>query len=222
VGRRAVHPVRQLQLRVPAQRDPRALLRARAAARRSRRVSLRAAQRSRAARRPLHAAGVRGGLHRVRLVRGGVSGIGGRRPGAQGDQPRGARAAARDRARQHRFLRAAARQRPRARGLRHRARHAAARAPVRVLGGVRGVRRDPVSEADLTAVWRPADDRQCDRVLVDLRRQPAHHPVGGRSRRARAGVVQLAVRGQRRVRARAAAGGRPARRARAAAPPRAA
>ena len=47
-------------------------------------------------------------------------------------------------------------------------------------------------------------------LLVDLRRQPAHHAVDGQRRGPRPGLVQLAVRGQRRVRARLPAGRRPA------------
>ena len=162
---------------------------------------------------PLHAAGVRRGLHRLRAVRRGVPGLGGRRPGAQGDQPRPARAAGRRRAREHRVLRAAADGRPLAGGLRHRARHPVPRAAVRVLRRLRRLRRDPVPEAALAAVRRPPDDRQRDRLLVDLRRQPADHAVDRRRRRARPGVVELPVRGQRRVRARAAAGRRPPHRA---------
>ena len=117
------------------------------------------------------------------------------------------------RAREHRVLRAAAGKRPLAGRLRHRARHPVPRAAVRVLRRLRRLRRDPVPEAALAAVRRPADGRQRDRLLVDLRRQPADDAVDGRRRRARAGVVELAVRGQRRVRARAAAGRRPPHRA---------
>ena len=57
------------------------------------------------------------------------------------------------------------------------------------------------------------DRRQRHRLLVDLRRQPADHAVDEERRRARAGLVELAVRGQRRVRPRPAAGRRPAHRA---------
>ena len=79
LGPRAVHPVRQLQLRLPAQRDPLPLLRARPPGRRARRLPVGSAQRSRPPGRPLHAAGVRRGLHRLRAVRRGLSGVGGRR-----------------------------------------------------------------------------------------------------------------------------------------------
>ena len=86
--------------------------------------------------------------------------------------------------------------------LRHGARHPVPRAAVRVLRRVRGLRRDAVPEAALAAVRRPADGRQRDRLLVDLRRQPADHAVDDRRRRPRPGLVELALRGQRRVRAR--------------------
>ena len=117
------------------------------------------------------------------------------------------------RAREHRVLRAAAGERPLAGRLRHRARHAVPGAAVRVLRRVRRLRRDPVPEARLAAVRRPADDRQRDRLLVDLRRQPADDAMDRRRRRARPGMVELAVRGQRRVRARPAARRRPPHRA---------
>ena len=69
-------------------------------------------------------------------------------------------------------------------------------------GCLRGLRRDALPQAALAAVRRPADGRQRDRVLVDLRREPAHHAVDDRRRRPRPGVVELPLRGQRRVRAR--------------------
>ena len=123
---------------------------------------------------------------------------------------------------EHRLLRAAAGERPHARGLRHRARDAVPRAAVRVLRRLRRVRRDAVPEAALAAVRRPPDGRQRHRLLVDLRRQPADDAVDGQRRRARPGVVELAVRGQRRVRARAATRGRSPHRARPPPPARAA
>ena len=103
--------------------------------------------------------------------------------------------------------------RPIAGGLRHGARHPVPGAAVRVLRRMCGLRRDALSEAALAAVRRPADDRQRDRLLLHLRRQPADDAVDHRRRRAGAGLVELAVRGQRGVRARLPAGRRRARRA---------
>ena len=60
-----------------------------------------------------------------------------------------------------------------------------------------------------------AADRQRHRLLVDLRRQPADDAVHDEPRRARPGLVELALRGQRRVRLRLPAGARRARRDRA-------
>ena len=57
-----------------------------------------------------------------------------------------------------------------------------------------------------------AADRQRHRLLVDLWRQPAGHAVGRQSRRPRPRLVQLPVRGQRRVRPGLPPGRRPARR----------
>ena len=51
------------------------------------------AGRPRAPGHPLHAAGLRGGLHRMRAVRAGLPGRGARQPRTQGDQPRGPGAA---------------------------------------------------------------------------------------------------------------------------------
>ena len=99
-----------------------------------------------------------------------------------------------------------------------------ARAALRVLGRLRRLRRDAVPEAAVPALRRPRAGRERDRLLVDLRRQPADHAVDHQRRGPRPGVGQLAVRGQRRVRPRHAprpraadGGGAPAaRRARAA------
>ena len=214
LGRGALHPVRQLQLRLPAQRDPFALLPPIPAGGVAGELQVGSPHRPGSAGHPLHAAGLRRGLHRLRAVRRGMPRLERRRPRAQGDQPRRARAAGGSGAREHRVLRAPADGGPLAGRLRHGARHAVPRAPVRVLRRVRRLRRDPVPEAALAAVRRSADGRQRDRLLVDLRRQPPDHAVDGRPRRARPGVVELAVRGQRRVRARAPSRRRPAHRAR--------
>ena len=83
-------------------------------------------------------------------------------------------------------------------------RHAA----VRVLGRVLGLRRDAVPEAAVAALRRPPGDGQCDRLLVDLRRQPADDALVAERRRPGPGLGQQPVRGQRRVRPRHAAGAR--------------
>ena len=75
------------------------------------------------------------------------------------------------------------------------------RAPLRVLGGVRRLRRDALHPAGQPALRRPHDRGQRDRLLVDLRRQPADDAMDGQRGRARPGLEQLALRGQRGVRA---------------------
>ena len=75
VGRRPVHPVRQLQLRLPAQRDPLEVLRPVPARRRRRTASSRRRSRRRVAGRALHAAGLPRGLHRLRALRRGLPGV---------------------------------------------------------------------------------------------------------------------------------------------------
>ena len=77
-------------------------------------------------------------------------------------------------------------------------------AAVRVLRRLCRLRRDAVHQAGHAVVRRPHGGGQRHRLLVDLRRQPADHSVDGQRRRARTGMEQLAVRGQRRVRARPA------------------
>ena len=104
--------------------------------------------------------------------------------------------------REHPLLRDAAVGRPHAREFRQRARRAVSRAAVRVLGRLRRVRRDALSQAHVAALRRPAADRERHGLLVDLRREPADDAVGRERRRPRAGVGQLALRGQRRVRPR--------------------
>ncbi len=147
----------------------------------------------------------------MRAVRPGLPGHGAGEPGTQGDQPRAPGAAGGRRAGEHRVLRDAAGGRPGPGGLRHGARHAVPEAAVRVLRRLLWLRRDAVRQAAFAAVRRPADGRQRDRLLLDLRREPAHHAVDDRRRRARPGLVELAVRGQRRVRPRLPADRRPAR-----------
>ena len=73
-------------------------------------------------------------------------------------------------------------------------------AAVRVLRSLLGLRRDPLPEAGQPALRRPHAGRQRHRVLVHLRRQPADDARGPTTPRAGAGLGQLPVRGQRRVR----------------------
>jgi pyruvate-ferredoxin/flavodoxin oxidoreductase len=108
VGFRQLHPVRQLRLRLPAQRDPVQVLRPVPTGRGTEGVRLRAAGCRRPAQRPVLAAGVCGGLHRVRPVRRGLPGRHTRPDRDQGDQPRSRRAAGGRRAGEHRLLRVSA------------------------------------------------------------------------------------------------------------------
>ena len=88
-------------------------------------------------------------------------------------------------------------------------------------GACAGLRRDAVHQAGDPAVRRPHGRGQRHRVLIDLRRQPADDPVDRQQRRPGPRLEQLAVRGQRGVRARHASRPRPADRI-GAGPPRAA
>ena len=156
----------------------------------------------------------------MRAVRGGLPGQGTGTAGPESHQPRAAATATGRRPGGDRVLRDDPGQRPVPGRLRYRARRAVPPAAVRVLRRLYRMRRDSVPEAAVPAVRRPADDRQRDRLFLDLRREPAHDAVDDRRARSRAGLVQLAVRGQRRVRARLparrrsapAAGPQPARR----------
>ena len=78
------------------------------------------------------------------------------------------------------------------------------RAAVRILRRMRRLRRDALPQVAYANVRRPPGHRERDRMLLDLRRQPSHHALHHQSRRARPGVVQFAVRGQRRIRPRVA------------------
>ena len=73
-------------------------------------------------------------------------------------------------------------------------------AAVRVFGRLCRLRRDALLQAADPALRRPAADRQRHRLLVNLRRQPADDALHHQRRRPRPRLVQLALRGQRRVR----------------------
>ena len=87
-------------------------------------------------------------------------------------------------------------------------------AAVRVLRRLRRLRRNALRQAAHAVLRRPHVDRQRHRLLVDLRRQPALHALHGQQGRQGPGVVQLAVRGLRRVRHGVPPGDRPADRVR--------
>ena len=112
------------------------------------------------------------GLHGVRTLRRSLPG-----GAAQVARDAGQGAAAGRRTCGQRVLRRAAGERPRARGLRQRARRAVPRAAVRLFGRLRRLRRNAVPEAAVAVVRRPPADRQCHRMLVDLRRQSAGDAV---------------------------------------------
>ena len=223
LGPGALHPVRQLQLRLPAQRDPLKLLRAGRARRRAGRLPLGAAQRTRAAGAALHAAGLRRGLHRLRAVRRGVPGRRAAAIRAQGDQPRRRASRLEDaRARNIAFFETLP---------------ASDRARVD-FGTVRGTQfLEPLFEfsgacagCGETPYLKLLSQLFGDRLMV-ANATGCSSIYGGNlpttpwttdARRARPGVVELAVRGQRRVRPRDAPCGRPPHRARAPAAARAA
>ena len=148
----------------------------------------------------VHAAGGARGLHRVRAVRRGVPGQGPREPAAQGDRHGAPAPPARGGAHELRLLPVAARSGA-ARGAADRRQGVAVPpAAVRVLGRMRGLRRDAVREAADAALRRPRAHRERHRLLVDLRRQPANDAVRDGRVRPGPGLVELALRGQRRVR----------------------
>ena len=78
-------------------------------------------------------------------------------------------------------------------------------------GRLHGLRRDALPQAAHPALRRPPAHRQRHRLLFDLRRQPAHDALHHEPRRPRAGLVELALRGQRGVRLRLPPGPRRAR-----------
>ena len=81
-------------------------------------------------------------------------------------------------------------------------------AALRVLGGVRGMRRDALHQALDPALRRSHADRERHRLQLHLRRQPSDDAVHGQPRWTRTGLVQLALRRQRGVRSGHAAGAR--------------
>ena len=125
----------------------------------------------------VHDPGRARGLHRLQPVRQRLPGQGPHQPQAQGHQHGAPGAAAGGGAGQLRLLprpaRAAAHGSgpPRPQGL------AVPGAALRVLGRLRGLRRDALPQDADPALRRPPAGGQRDRLLVHLRRQPAHHPL---------------------------------------------
>ena len=158
----------------------------------------------------VHRSGCPGRLHRLRPVRRRLPGQGQGEGQAQGDRHGAAVAAPADRAGQFRLLPLPARRRPLGGEGRHDQGLAALAAAVRVLGRLRRLRRNALHQAAYAVLRRPHVDRQRDRLLVDLRRQSALHALLAKSRRPRAVLVELAVRGLRRVRTRLPPGRRSA------------
>ncbi len=156
----------------------------------------------------LHAPGGAGGLHRLRAVRRGLPGQEQERDQAQGASTCGrSRRCASRRGANWDFFLDAARGGPHGRCVPTASRTSScssrcssSRAPAAGCGET------PYLKLLTPAVRRPGPRRQRHRLLVDLRRQPAHDAVGDEPRGPRPGLVQLAVRGQRRVRPGHAAG----------------
>ncbi len=156
LGTGPVHPMRPMQLRLPAQRDPREILRRGRAGRRAGRLQVGADQRARLPRRALHACNSRSRTAPAAAC-------------ASKPARRSARASPDTKAinlrdklplleagtRQHRLLRDAAGERPRPGRFRQCARRAVPGAAVRVLRRLRRLRRDAVSEAAVAIVRRP-------------------------------------------------------------------
>jgi len=80
-------------------------------------------------------------------------------------------------------------------------------AAFRVLRRLRGVRGNSLCEARLRPLRRPGHGGQRHGMLLHLRRQPPHHPLGQKRRGAGPRLGQLPLRGQRRVRPGHAPGG---------------
>ena len=126
----------------------------------------------------VHDPGGARGLHRLQPVRDGLPGQGQVEPEAQGHRHGAPAAAAGGRAGELQVLPRSARPGPHDGQGRREGRPVPA-AALRVLGGLRGLRRDPVHQAHDPALRRPGADRQRHRLHVDLRREPAHDPLHG-------------------------------------------
>ena len=197
-----LHRLREVRSRVPARRDPHEGLRPGRGRRRAGDVPAQGVEGPRAAGASHDDPGGTRRLHRVRDLRRRLPRAQQGTGQAQGDRHVPEARSPRRGACELGLLLLDRRSRPHDGARRDREGIPAAPAALRVLGRLRGLRGDPVPQAPHPARRRPLAGRERDGVLLDLRRQPAHDPVVGRGRRPGTGVVQLAVRGQRRVRTR--------------------
>ena len=198
----ALHPVRQLRDGLSAREHPCAPVRRIAAGGRTAPFPVGAAGGPWLPRQAVHPAGVGRGLHGVSTVRRSLSRQK-RRPGGRartGDDSERRRDRRRG-ASTFRLLRIAARGDVDDGRRGARARGAVPHAAVRVLGSVRRLRRNALPATAHPALRRSTARRECHRVLVDLRRQSSDDAVVVQQGRTRARVGELAVRGQRGVRA---------------------
>ena len=142
-----------------------------------------------------------GRLHRLCAVRGCLPGQEQEPAQVQGDQHGAATGAPLHRARQLPVLPGSAGTGSHGDPVEQRQEFAAPSAALRVLRRVLRLRRDALRQAGQPALRRSRHRRQRDRLLLDLRRQPADDAVGDGQERPRAGLVEQPLRGQRRVRA---------------------
>ncbi len=200
LGPEDLHAVRAVFAGLPPRDDPPEGLRSGPAGRAPGRLQGRRLQGQGVPRLEVRRAGSPRRLHRLRPVRRRLPRQGQGESQAQGDRHGVEAAASRPRAGGLRLLYDDSRRRPLEGQARHDQGLAIAAAAVRVLRGLRRLRRNALCQAPYAVLRRSDADRQRHGLLVDLRRQPALHAVHGQPRRPRPVVVELAVRRLRRVR----------------------
>ena len=177
LGSLDLHRLRQVRDRLPARRDPDEGVPGRGARRRARGLPVEGLARPAPARHEDDDPGRPRRLHGLRDLRRHLPRAREGSGRAPLDQPRAEARPPRGRARAVRLLPLHPRDRPDARRAGDGEGLADARAAVRVLGRLRGLRRDAVPQAADPALRRPDARRERDRLLVDLRRQPADDAV---------------------------------------------
>ena len=174
LGSRHLHPVRPLLPGLPARGDPHQGLPHIGTRKQAGRLSVGALQRQGISRLSPDRPGRPRRLHRLRRLRRCLPGQKQGDGQAQGHQHGTEARPPRSRAGQLRFLPRDPRDRPQAGQVRGGQGLATAPAALRVLRRLPRLRRDALSQADESALRRPRHDRQRHRLLIDLRRQPAH------------------------------------------------